>query len=314
MKQVNIMKARKVGVEVSSHENEKNSDDLESALVSLDEDQPKIGYQNQSLSKFLIKIASDFIFYAGAWCFALWILYFFSQVVHNNSANNAAKGFRDGWNRLLADEQINNNNNSLVSGYIETIQIPRLDSNHHHDINSNYLVSHSLPSLPSSSIISNSNDHNKISHQNELTPTQNEPYPLYQSSQQQQQQSTTMTKVENKISQSQSTSFIEKTKSSPERSLTFHQNKDKIISKKNSIGQTIDKIETENSYNKKENNSLETLCRSVHKRYNVLPGKSWGTLSKQQQKDWMNNRCDQFFCEPHAMEGRGVYKCTPLKR
>ena len=56
------------------------------------------------------------------------------------------------------------------------------------------------------------------------------------------------------------------------------------------------------------------LCRYLAKTYDVKPGVSWGTLSKPQQDKWMSVNCDQYFCKPNTMAGKGVYRCIPLTR
>jgi hypothetical protein len=56
----------------------------------------------------------------------------------------------------------------------------------------------------------------------------------------------------------------------------------------------------------------ETRCRSLHTTHNVLVGRSWGSLNKEQIAEWMKIRCDPFFCKPDALEGKGIYKCVPL--
>lgn len=55
-------------------------------------------------------------------------------------------------------------------------------------------------------------------------------------------------------------------------------------------------------------------CRELRKQYHVNPGISWGTLTSEQQDHWMELECDQFFCEPNKLAGKGVYKCVPLKK
>ena len=57
----------------------------------------------------------------------------------------------------------------------------------------------------------------------------------------------------------------------------------------------------------------EQWCRSHHERHRVRPGVGWGSLSKLQRQEWMNRKCDQYFCQPHEKAGRGVYKCVPKK-
>ena len=55
----------------------------------------------------------------------------------------------------------------------------------------------------------------------------------------------------------------------------------------------------------------EIRCRLLSKKHKVIPGKSFGTLSIEQQSQWMRLRCDLFFCKPNKMEGRGRYHCEP---
>jgi hypothetical protein len=56
----------------------------------------------------------------------------------------------------------------------------------------------------------------------------------------------------------------------------------------------------------------EEFCRSLRQEKGVIPGKSWGAMSKKEQSEWMTRRCDRYFCAPNKMEGRGVYSCKPL--
>jgi hypothetical protein len=35
-------------------------------------------------------------------------------------------------------------------------------------------------------------------------------------------------------------------------------------------------------------------------------------MTKQQQDQWLSLQCDDFFCEPHELAGKGIYKCKPL--
>lgn len=237
---------------LSSGENDRGVSDIESARINLDdiEDEPnRSTYQAQSLPKFLLKIGSDFLFYAGAWCCALWILYLFSQLVHNNRDSSVAKEMKASvaasWHRFV-DEEIPNDN-SLVSGYIDTIEIPHLPSFNYDSssvVDPNSIASKedwSFPTLPSLSNFTKSQDNLK-------------PIPL-----------------------------------------------------------KSDTIEEElNVRHKLAISSNEAYCRDIYGKHGVRPGKSWGTLSKKQQADWMRSRCDKYYCEAHPLEGRGVYKCKPL--
>jgi hypothetical protein len=51
----------------------------------------------------------------------------------------------------------------------------------------------------------------------------------------------------------------------------------------------------------------------MRKQHRVIPGTSWGSMNKEQQDEWISLRCDEFFCEPHRLAGKGVYTCIPLK-
>ena len=53
-------------------------------------------------------------------------------------------------------------------------------------------------------------------------------------------------------------------------------------------------------------------CRQLRRMHQVVPGRSWGTMTKQQQDQWLSLQCDDFFCEPHELAGKGIYKCQPL--
>jgi hypothetical protein len=44
-----------------------------------------------------------------------------------------------------------------------------------------------------------------------------------------------------------------------------------------------------------------------------VPGTSWGSMDKARQDEWLRLACDKYFCQPHALRGRGVYKCEPLR-
>ena len=57
---------------------------------------------------------------------------------------------------------------------------------------------------------------------------------------------------------------------------------------------------------------LKRMCRQLHKKHKVNPGESWGTMDKSQQDEWISWNCDQFFCQPHQLAGKGIYKCVPL--
>lgn len=53
-------------------------------------------------------------------------------------------------------------------------------------------------------------------------------------------------------------------------------------------------------------------CFEAKRKYNILPGKSFGTLPYEQHAPYLRARCHRFFCKPHPMAGKGVYECEPL--
>jgi hypothetical protein len=55
-------------------------------------------------------------------------------------------------------------------------------------------------------------------------------------------------------------------------------------------------------------------CRFWKKQHQVVPGRSWGSLTSALQDSWMKLQCDEFFCEPHSLAGKGVYTCVPLAK
>ena len=56
----------------------------------------------------------------------------------------------------------------------------------------------------------------------------------------------------------------------------------------------------------------EAWCRSNKHAHHVKPGTSFGTLQADGQKEWVDRKCDQFFCKHHHRTGKGKYKCEPL--
>ena len=53
-------------------------------------------------------------------------------------------------------------------------------------------------------------------------------------------------------------------------------------------------------------------CKHLLTKYHVKPGRSWGTMNKVKQDLWLLKRCDQYFCQPNQLEGRGIYQCIPI--
>ena len=59
--------------------------------------------------------------------------------------------------------------------------------------------------------------------------------------------------------------------------------------------------------------SRKHWCVSAKHKFNILPGESFGALPSNLQLEYMNKYdCDEFFCKPHALRGKGVYKCDPV--
>jgi hypothetical protein len=64
------------------------------------------------------------------------------------------------------------------------------------------------------------------------------------------------------------------------------------------------------------NNPLSTInqnCRTpvgeINK-YFVKPGQSWGLLNTKLQNLWIELHCDNYYCTPHALEGKGAHILT----
>jgi len=56
-------------------------------------------------------------------------------------------------------------------------------------------------------------------------------------------------------------------------------------------------------------------CIQTMEQYHVLVGRSWGSLPPLLQDEWMishNINCDEYFCKPDALFGKGVFTCIPL--
>lgn len=53
-------------------------------------------------------------------------------------------------------------------------------------------------------------------------------------------------------------------------------------------------------------------CFSMKDQFNIIPGEDFGTLPQEQHRVYLAARCYRYFCEPHHMSGRGVFKCIPL--
>ena len=53
-------------------------------------------------------------------------------------------------------------------------------------------------------------------------------------------------------------------------------------------------------------------CFDMRSKYKVQPGRSFGNLPKELHVEYLAARCYRYFCEPHNMAGKGVFKCIPL--
>ena len=51
-------------------------------------------------------------------------------------------------------------------------------------------------------------------------------------------------------------------------------------------------------------------CFEMKKKYDIIPGQSFGKLPKMMHDLYLKAHCDQFHCKPHP--GRGKFKCEPL--
>lgn len=56
----------------------------------------------------------------------------------------------------------------------------------------------------------------------------------------------------------------------------------------------------------------EVWCRSSKHAHHVKPGTSFGTLSRDGKQEWVDRKCDQFFCKHNNRAGKGTYRCEPL--
>lgn len=54
-------------------------------------------------------------------------------------------------------------------------------------------------------------------------------------------------------------------------------------------------------------------CISMRDKYNIEPGRSFGSLPYSEHNRYLQARCYRFFCKPHPLAGKGVFKCEPLE-
>ena len=53
-------------------------------------------------------------------------------------------------------------------------------------------------------------------------------------------------------------------------------------------------------------------CTSMNEKYGIISGISFGTLPNTYHHGYLKMNCDEFFCKPHPLRGKGSYKCDPL--
>lgn len=52
-------------------------------------------------------------------------------------------------------------------------------------------------------------------------------------------------------------------------------------------------------------------CKDMRRKYNIIPGESFGTLPQNLHNKYLNARCHRFFCQPHPMSGM-ILNCLSL--
>ncbi len=53
-------------------------------------------------------------------------------------------------------------------------------------------------------------------------------------------------------------------------------------------------------------------CNKMVLKYHIIPGMSFGDLETSKHAKFLSYDCDEFYCKPHELRGKGVYKCDPL--
>lgn len=56
----------------------------------------------------------------------------------------------------------------------------------------------------------------------------------------------------------------------------------------------------------------KSWCIQMRDKYQIEPGRSFGSLPREMHNLYLQARCHRFFCKPHPLAGKGVYKCEPL--
>lgn len=57
---------------------------------------------------------------------------------------------------------------------------------------------------------------------------------------------------------------------------------------------------------------VKEWCVNMRDTYNIIPGQSFGSLPQHMHAKYLKAACHRFFCKPHPLAGKGVYKCEPL--
>lgn len=53
-------------------------------------------------------------------------------------------------------------------------------------------------------------------------------------------------------------------------------------------------------------------CHKMVLKYRIIPGRSFGDLKSSKHAKFLSYNCDEFYCKPHELRGKGVYKCEPI--
>lgn len=61
-----------------------------------------------------------------------------------------------------------------------------------------------------------------------------------------------------------------------------------------------------------DNMPVKDWCFRTRNKYNIVPGKSFGSLPQHMVHKYLLAECFRFFCKPHPLAGKGVFECEPL--
>ena len=70
--------------------------------------------------------------------------------------------------------------------------------------------------------------------------------------------------------------------------------------------------ETEEMSNSTEVRRRLNWCTDAKRLNKVKPGRSWGSLTRDDRQQWLDLNCDRLFCKRDPMSGRGNFACRPL--